>query len=93
MNSFGRVAICGVISEYTYTEERVALDMLDVGFVSLDYMNRSSEFISMTADHLHAGKMQTIEYISHGVQCVPKAFAGLFSGENVGKKIVHIADD
>lgn len=101
MNPFGRVAVCGVISEYTDTEKRAAPDMIDVvykritiqGFLCIDHKECHKDFITTTAHHLRTGKMQAIEDISRGLQTIPTAFVGLFRGDNVGKKIVHIADD
>lgn len=100
MKQFGRVAVCGVISEYTGSGKRAALDMLDVvykritiqGFLAADYLKCYADFMKTTTDHLRTGKMHSLCDISHGVESVPAAFIGLFSGENIGKKIVQIAD-
>ncbi|KAK6941651.1 Oxidoreductase, N-terminal domain [Dillenia turbinata] len=96
-----RVAACGVISEYTGTGKRAAPDMPDVvykritirGFLAEDFMNLFGEFISSTVNYLRSGKMKIIEDISKGVETVPSAFVGLFRGDNVGKKMVRIADE
>ncbi|THG15754.1 hypothetical protein TEA_009878 [Camellia sinensis var. sinensis] len=101
MNLFGRVAACGVISQYTDVTKRAAPDMIDVvykritiqGFLSTDYMNVYADFLSTTADHLRNGKMKVLEDISHGVESIPTAFMALFSGDNIGKKIVQITAD
>ncbi|KAL1532691.1 2-alkenal reductase (NADP(+)-dependent)-like [Salvia divinorum] len=100
MKQFGRVAMCGVISEYTGSSKRAALDMLDVvykritiqGFLAADYMKCYADFMKTTTDHLRAGKIHSLCDISHGVDSIPRAFIGLFSGDNIGKKIVQIAD-
>ncbi|GJZ08060.1 NADP(+)-dependent 2-alkenal reductase-like protein [Tanacetum coccineum] len=101
MNLHGRVAVCGVISEYTNTEKRAAPDMLNViykritiqGFLAGDYLSLFPEFLSTTIDHIRTGKMHVLEDVSIGVECVPSAFVGLYSGYNVGKKIVKLADE
>ncbi|KAL7137686.1 hypothetical protein ABFS83_10G109800 [Erythranthe nasuta] len=100
MNTFGRVAVCGAISEYTGGGRGANLDMLDVvykriiiqGFLAADYLNCYSDFISTTIDHLRNGKMHALSDISHGVESVPLAFIGLFRGHNIGKMIVQIAN-
>lgn len=100
MNPFGRVAVCGVIAEYTDEGKRAAPDMLDVvykritirGFLAYDHLNIYADFISSTSDHLHQGRIHVLEDISHGIESVPSAFAGLFRGDNLGKKIVKVAD-
>lgn len=101
MNNFGRVAACGVISEYTDKVRRARQDMLDViykrikiqGFLAGDYFNVFEDFILTTSDYLRTGKFEALEDISHGVESIPSAFVGLFRGDNIGKKIVQIAYD
>jgi NADPH-dependent curcumin reductase CurA len=101
MKISGRVAVCGVISEYTDAGKRAAPDMLDVvykrltirGFLAADHLNVYSDFISTTVDHLQTGNIQAIEDISTGVESIPLAFIGLFRGDNIGKKMVKIADE
>ncbi|KAF3453691.1 hypothetical protein FNV43_RR04132 [Rhamnella rubrinervis] len=101
MKIFGRVAVCGVISEYTDAGKRAAPDMMDVmykritirGFLVGDHFNIHSDFISTTVDHLQTGNIQVIEDISTGLESIPLAFIGLFRGDNIGKKMVKIADE
>ncbi|KAK6781192.1 hypothetical protein RDI58_023376 [Solanum bulbocastanum] len=101
MNSCGRVAVCGVISEYTSATTRAAPEMLDIiykritikGFLAADLMNVYAEFLSKTVEYLKSGKLKTIEDVSRGVESIPSAFIGLFNGENIGKKIVKVADE
>lgn len=100
MNPFGRVAVCGVMAEYTDEGRRAAPDMLDVvyrritirGFLAFDHLNIYADFLSSTTDHLRRGRIHVLEDISHGIDSVPSAFAGLFRGDNLGKKIVMVAE-
>ncbi|XP_072966121.1 2-alkenal reductase (NADP(+)-dependent)-like [Typha angustifolia] len=100
MNAFGRIAVCGAISEYTEEGRGAAPNMLHViykritirGFLAYDHLAIQDQFISATSDHLRNGRMQTIEDISQGLASIPSAFAGLFRGENVGKKLVQLPD-
>ncbi|KAL5547877.1 hypothetical protein UlMin_003108 [Ulmus minor] len=101
MNAFGRIGVCGVISEYTDAGKRAAPNMLDVvykritirGFLAADFMNIYADFLSTTTDHLRTGKLQAIEDISDGVESIPSSFIGLFNGGNTGKKLVKLADE
>ncbi|KAK2665382.1 hypothetical protein Ddye_003956 [Dipteronia dyeriana] len=101
MKAFGRVAVCGVISEYTEAGKRAAPDMLDVvykrikiqGFLAADHMNLYQDFLNKTCDQLRTGEIQALEDISDGVESIPSAFVGLFRGDNIGKKIVRIAQE
>uniref|UniRef100_A0A1D1Z837 NADP-dependent alkenal double bond reductase P1 n=1 Tax=Anthurium amnicola TaxID=1678845 RepID=A0A1D1Z837_9ARAE len=103
MNSFGRVAACGVISEYTTGgngkgRRAAAPGMVDViykritirGFLAYDHMNLFPDFISVTSDHLRNGKMHALEDMSQGLDSAPSAFVGLFRGDNVGKKLIRL---
>ncbi|XP_028788169.1 2-alkenal reductase (NADP(+)-dependent)-like [Neltuma alba] len=100
MNAFGRVAVCGVMSEYTDPGKRAAPDMLNVvykrlnirGFLAADFLNIFPDFVSCTSDHLRSGKLQNLEDISSGLDTIPSAFIGLFHGDNIGKKIVKVAE-
>ncbi|RVW28493.1 NADP-dependent alkenal double bond reductase P2 [Vitis vinifera] len=60
MNPFGRIAVCGIISEYTGIGERAAPDMIDIvykrlkiqGFLVIDYLKGMDDFISTMSNHL-----------------------------------------
>ncbi|KAJ0540862.1 putative oxidoreductase [Helianthus annuus] len=101
MNLHGRVALCGIISEYTNTGKRAAPDMLSVmyksitiqGFLVGNYLYLFPEFLKLTIDHLRTGKMHVLEDVSFGLESVPSAFVGLFRGDNVGKRCVQISQD
>lgn len=101
MKTFGRIAICGVIAEYTDTAKRATPNMIDVvykritiqGFLAADHLNSYGDFLKTTCDYLTNGKIKTLEDISDGVDTIPSAFAGLFRGDNVGKKIVRICNE
>lgn len=81
MNIFGRVAVCGMISEYTNEKIRAAPTMVDVvykritiqGFFPWHYLNLFPKFVSRTSDHLRAGKIQLLEDIYDGVENIPFA--------------------
>ncbi|PWA54877.1 hypothetical protein CTI12_AA429780 [Artemisia annua] len=101
MNLFGRVAVCGVISDYTKSGKRASPSMIDViykrimikGFLVSDfYTNDFKDFMPTTIDYVRAGKLCVLEDISYGIDSIPSAFIGLFQGENVGKKIVKITE-
>lgn len=100
MNQFGRVAVCGVISEYTDPKRHAGPNMVNViykritiqGFLGGDYMHKLADFISATSDHIRKNEMYVLEDISDGLESIPLAFEGLFAGDNIGKKIVKLAD-
>ncbi|PHT85386.1 hypothetical protein T459_07492 [Capsicum annuum] len=63
------------------------------GFLAADFMPVYADFLSKTVEYLQDGKLKTIEDISQGVESIPSAFIGLFNGDNIGKKIVKVADE
>ncbi|XP_073224188.1 2-alkenal reductase (NADP(+)-dependent)-like isoform X2 [Cicer arietinum] len=101
MKAFGRVAVCGIISEYTDAEKRASPNMLNIvykritirGFLAADFMNIFADFSAKTSDYVRNGQLQVIEDKSLGVESIPSAFVGLFNGDNVGKKVVVLAGE
>ncbi|XP_071724118.1 NADPH-dependent oxidoreductase 2-alkenal reductase-like [Rutidosis leptorrhynchoides] len=102
MNSFGKIAVCGVISDYTNSGRRTAPSMIDIiykrimiqGFLVSDfYTDELKDFMPVTKDYVRGGKLCVLEDISCGIECIPGAFVGLFRGENVGKKIVKMDEE
>ncbi|CAK8534361.1 unnamed protein product [Lathyrus sativus] len=101
MKAFGRVAVCGVISQYTDAGKRASPNMMDVvykritirGFLCADYMDVFADFLAKTFDYLRDGKLQVIEEISMGVESIPSGFIELFNGDNVGKRIIKLEDE
>lgn len=101
MNPFGKVVVCGVISDYTKPKPRKGspINMMEIvykritiqGFLVSDYLNVFQDFKSKAANYLRSSKMKAIEDISVGLPNIPSAFIGLFNGNNIGKTIVKIA--
>jgi NADPH-dependent curcumin reductase CurA len=101
INTFARLSICGQISQYNNTKPELGprlLGMLIVarakmqGFLVTDYMPRFGEAFPEMAGWMREGKLKHREDIIDGFENLPKAFIGLFHGENIGKRIVKIAE-
>ncbi|KAL6603860.1 hypothetical protein ACP70R_044221 [Stipagrostis hirtigluma subsp. patula] len=98
MNTYGRIAVSGVISEYT-GGRRAVPDFLEViykritlrGFFAWDFLAKFHEFNAVIGEWIRQGKVQVIEDVAEGLESVPSAFAALFRGENIGKKLVKLA--
>ncbi|CAN6194525.1 unnamed protein product [Urochloa humidicola] len=99
MNTYGRVALSGVISEYTGAGRRAVPDLLEViykritirGFFAWDFLPKFPEFGAAIGEWIRQGKVHVLEDVSDGLDSVPAAFAALFRGQNVGKKLVKLA--
>ena len=62
------------------------------GFIITDYAARFSEGVKQLAQWVAEGKLKYAETIVEGFENTPQAFIGLFTGDNLGKQIVKVAD-
>lgn len=94
-----RVVICGQISLYNLDRPDVGPrpqpyllvnSALMKGFIIMDYSARFAEGTREMAQWLAAGKLKYAETVVEGFENTPKAFIGLFKGENLGKAIVRV---
>ncbi|MGW0632953.1 hypothetical protein [Streptomyces sp. NPDC002758] len=106
LNFGARVSLCGVISEYNsynkggeHTESLTNVVQLIMqratikGFLVLDWSHRFQEAIAYLAGLLDEGKLHYDETIvDGGIEAAPHTLHQLFSGENLGKLLVRVAD-
>lgn len=99
MNNFGRVAVCGQISMYNDSRSDIGprpfsamlMKQLRVeGFLVSRWFDRWPEGIVRMAQWIAEGKIQSRETVYEGLENVPRAFIGLFTGENTGKAVVRV---
>lgn len=97
MNTFGRVSICGQISQYNLEKPepgprllgQVLVKQLKVeGFIIFRFQNRYAEGIRQMAQWLREGKLKHREEVVEGFANIAKAFIGMLHGENTGKMLV-----
>jgi len=60
------------------------------GFVVLDYAARYDEAIGALAAWLRSGELRYREEILEGIEQAPDAIAGLYRGENLGKRLIRV---
>jgi NADPH-dependent curcumin reductase CurA len=60
------------------------------GFVVFDHMDKYETSIAILADWVRAGKLQYREDILEGIEACPDALAGLYRGENLGKRLIRL---
>ena len=53
---------------------------------------RFGEAVKFLAENLAAGKLKSRETVMEGFEHMPDALMALFSGDNIGKQLVHVAD-
>jgi len=102
MKTFGRIVLCGMISQYNSSSPPPAPSNLMLaitnrlkiqGFIVRDHYNMLNEFHVVMAKWVSEGKIKWKETVSEGIENAPKAFLGLFKGENFGKMLVKIGPD
>ena len=101
INQEARIVICGQISIYNLDQPDLGLRPQPYllvnsawmkGFIITDYAGEFSEGAKHLAQWLAEGKLKYAETVVAGFENTPRAFIGLFSGANLGKQIVKVAD-
>jgi NADPH-dependent curcumin reductase CurA len=97
-----RVVICGTASiaswdpppEGPRVERHLLVKRARMqGFVVLDYKPRYPEAIAALAQWIREGRLRYREDILDGIEQAPGAIAGLYRGENLGKRLIRIAPE
>ena len=98
---YGRVVICGAISQYNSTTGiKGPSNYLSLlvnhgrmeGFVVFEYASRYAEAAREMAGWMMAGKLKSREDIVEGFETFPETLLRLFRGENTGKLVLKVAD-
>jgi NADPH-dependent curcumin reductase CurA len=101
INNAARIVICGQISLYNLEQPDVGpraqpyllvKSALMQGFIITQYAARFAEGVKQLAQWLAEGKLKYAENIVDGFESTPRAFLGLFSGENLGKQLVRVEE-
>lgn len=99
MAIFGRVAVCGLITNYIaegpvpgpYRFDQVLMKRLKIeGFFSPDFYRREPELNPILARWAAAGQLRLPFDVTHGLENTPAAYGKLFSGANIGKVVVEL---
>jgi len=99
INPFARIPVCGQIAGYNQTVNAVerlgalvAARATMRGFVIYDHMHKFEAFLPRMANRLREGKVRYFEDIIDGIENTPSAFIGMMAGDNIGKRLVRVAD-
>lgn len=98
MNHYGRIAVCGLVSDYTSGTrtsprefDQVLMRRLRIeGFFSPDFMDQGERLTARLKDWVDAGQLAMPYDVTHGLEHTLEAYAKLFSGANIGKVIVEL---
>jgi NADPH-dependent curcumin reductase CurA len=98
----GRVIACGSIARYNDVEAAsgprnmfmVVTKRLRIqGYIISDHYAAFPEFLEQAREWVRDGRLRYRETVVEGIENAPKAFLGLFRGENIGKMLVKVGPD
>ena len=96
-----RVVLCGGISGYNATEpvpgpvnlmNLVVMRARMEGFIVIDYMDRAGEAIAELMAWIQAGQLAYQVDMQEGFENIPDTLNRLFTGKNLGKQLLRIAE-
>ena len=99
MKNYGRIVICGRISQMNSTKTpeglkniaHVLVKRLTIkGFLIFDHENESENFQNDMSAWLKNKKILSKDTVYEGLDNAPKAFVDLLNGKNIGKMLVKI---
>ncbi|HZT39098.1 MAG TPA: NADP-dependent oxidoreductase [Bryobacteraceae bacterium] len=102
LNLYGRVALCGLISQYNAEAPPTGpANFINIlikrarvqGFLVLDYASRFGEAASAIVPWLKEGKLKYRIDMVEGLRAAPAALNRLFDGANIGKLLVRVSDE
>lgn len=105
MNMNGRMALCGMISNYNAGSLDdlppgprnmailVGRSVRMQGFIVFNYPDLCKEWIDVGSGWLKEGKLKYRESVAEGIENAPQAFVDMLQGKNFGKQVVRLADD
>ncbi|WCJ21855.1 Zinc-binding dehydrogenase family protein [Euphorbia peplus] len=101
MRKNGRISVCGLISEYNLEQPRGICGLGNIivksikmqGFLVFDFYHLYPKFLEMVLPKIRQGEIVYVEDKAQGLENGPAALVGLFSGRNVGKQLIVIANE
>jgi NADPH-dependent curcumin reductase CurA len=98
MNLFGRVVVCGTISDYNSTDpyrvrnwRAILVNRLRVqGMIVFDWKDRYGEALKELGGFLAQGKLRYRESVVQGLENAPRGLMDLLNGKNFGKQLVKL---
>jgi hypothetical protein len=101
LNSGGRIACCGVVSQYdTSTPEPgpkgipgllVNKSIRMQGFLVFDFADRYDQATSELIEWINAGQLKILTDELDGLEEAPKGFVDLLAGGNIGTRVVNVS--
>lgn len=101
MANFGRIVMCGAISQYNLTMPAVGPSNLSLvvskrltlrGFIVSDHNDMQESFLAEATSWLRHGKLIYDETVKQGLEAAPEAFIEMLEGANLGKMLVRLGE-
>jgi NADPH-dependent curcumin reductase CurA len=95
----GRVALCGMISQYSddgrgqdinHLIEAVLRRVTIRGFIVRDHEDMRQEFEQTVSAWLRSGEVEALQTVTDGIEHAVDAFLAMLKGGNVGKALVRL---
>lgn len=101
MRLHGRIALCGMVSQYPLDDPEGIKNLMCIiyqrlrveGFVVFDYFHLFPKFWDFMLPYIREGKIACVEDIAEGLDSCPAALEGLFTGRNLGKKVIIVSQE
>ncbi|QCE04616.1 Polyketide synthase [Vigna unguiculata] len=101
MRLHGRIPVCGMVSQYNLTQPEGVTNLAHLifkrikmeGFLVTDFYHLYPKFLEFVLPLIKEGKVVYVEDIVEGLENAPAALVGLYTGRNVGKQVVVVADE
>jgi NADPH-dependent curcumin reductase CurA len=98
MNHYGRIAVCGLVADYTSSTrtapkefDQVLMRRLRIeGFFSPDFMHEGPTLTRRLREWSKAGQLVMPYDVTEGLENTLTAYAKLFTGANIGKVMVEL---
>lgn len=98
MNLFGRVVVCGTISDYNAVDpyrvrnwRAILVNRLRVqGMIVFDWKDRYGEALKALGGYFAEGRLRYRESIVQGLDNAPRGLIDLLAGRNFGKQLVKL---
>ena len=105
LNTFARVPVCGLISQYSAAGAASGPNLLPAtmreiltksltlrGFINYEFAaEHFAEFLKTVGAGTADGRIRYREDVTDGLENAPAAFIGLLQGKNFGKALVRVS--
>lgn len=102
LNTGGRMAVCGLISNYNDEGPipgpkdfgRMLMQRLTVsGFIVIDHFHRARDAWADIGGWIAEGRLQWKDHVVDGLENAPEALGLLFTGAHDGKLVIRVSDE